>query len=113
MSARHEQRITEMDPRRVEIRFSDGVLQAFGDLAAAVHFSEHISPETHSTLQDWATGKIQSVQDILVGFPSIAEEIFQHIHATGDKRAAEAWSNIGIEMLERGFTLARDHKKLR
>jgi hypothetical protein len=97
---------SEIDPMNVVVKFSPQVTEAFGDLAAAVHFSEHFDGDMLRTVQDYAAGKPRSVHDILISLPVIASETFKHVHATGDQRASEAWSKIGLEMLENGFTLA-------
>jgi hypothetical protein len=97
-----------MDPITVQVHFSKEVRRAFSALAAAVHLSDHFDADMLSVLQDWAAGKKQSVFDVMVAFPAIAKQTFKHIHATGDKRAEQAWGEIGSELLERGFSLARD-----
>lgn len=107
MSARHADKANEIDPRGVEVRFSAEVRRAFSDLAAAVHFSEHFDRDTLRVVQNWATDKPQSVSGVLSALPSVAEETFEYIHATGDKRAAEAWSEIAKMMPEKGFTLTK------
>ena len=78
-------------------------------MSAAIHFSPHFDGDMRAELQDWADGKAKSVHDILIAFPLIAEETFNHIHATGDERAREAWSNICSQMSEKGFAL-RQHR---
>jgi hypothetical protein len=93
------------------VHLSPEVRAAFADLAAAVHFSEHFDADTFSLVQDLAADKALSVFDVLAAFPLIAEKTFAHIHATDDKRAAEAWFQIGSELSERGFTLAQFRHK--
>jgi hypothetical protein len=105
MVARHTQKAAELDARGIEVHFSPEVRNAFADLAAAVHFSKHFDGDILGIVQDWATGKRQSVYNVLKALPSVAEETSKHIRATGDKRAEEAWSEIGLKMSERGFTL--------
>src|ERR1700674_2452195 len=107
MATSHTRKATEMDPKAVEVHLSPGVRRAFGDLAAAVHFSEHFDADMLRTLQDLAGGKVLSADDIIGSFPLLAEETFRHIHATGDEQAAKAWHEIGSEVLENGFTLTR------
>lgn len=102
---------SEIDPRGVVVNFSPEVTKAFGDLAAAVHFSEHFDGEMLKTVEDYAAGKPRSVHDIMTALPAIAEETFKHVHATGDQSAAKAWSNISSEMLESGFTLAAPRRR--
>ena len=110
MSASHSRKASQMDPRGVNIQFAPEVRQAFGDLAAAVHFSEHFDGEMLKTVQEWAAGKPASVHDVITALPVIAKETFQHVHATGDLKAAEAWGNLGSELLERGFTLEKQRR---
>jgi hypothetical protein len=99
-----------MDPRSVDIQFSPEVRSAFADLAAAVHHSEHFDGEMLKTVQEWAAGASPSVHDVITSLPVIAKETFNHVQATGDKRAAEAWGNIGSELLERGFMLDKPRR---
>lgn len=106
-STSYTRKATEMDPKAIEVHLSLEVRRAFGDLAAAVHFSERFSGNMLRTLQDLAEGKALSVDDLVGSFPLLAEETFRHIHATGDERAAKAWHEIGSELLENGFTLAK------
>jgi sugar phosphate isomerase/epimerase len=111
MTPKHSRKATEMDPRGVDIHFPPEVQRAFADLAAAVHFSEHFDADTLKTVQEWAEGKPASVYDVFTAFPLVAQETFKHIEATGDERAAKAWREIGSELLERGFTLAKERHR--
>jgi hypothetical protein len=111
MTAGHARKASEIDPRSVDVHFSPEVQRAFGDLAAAVHFSEHFDPDTLKTVQEWASGKSRSVHDIMTALPLVAEETFKHVHATGDAKAAEAWGQIGSELLEKGFTLSKERRR--
>jgi len=103
-------RKAQMDPRSVNIQFAPEVQRAFGDLAAAVHFSEHFDGEMLKTVQEWAAGKAASVHDVVTALPVIAQETFKHVHATGDQKAADAWATIGSELLERGFMLDKQRR---
>jgi hypothetical protein len=111
MTGRHSRKETEMDPRGVDIHFPPEVQRAFADLAAAVQSSPQFDPETLKTVQEWGSGKPSSVYDILTAFPLVAEETFKHIHATGDERAADAWGQIGSDLLEKGFTLDKQRRR--
>lgn len=113
MPTEHTRKTDELDPRQVTVHLSAGVRNAFADLAASVHFSEHFSADMLQTVQDLAAGKTLSVDDIVGTLPIIAAETFKHIHATGDQRAAKAWREISSELLERGFTLSRDRGRTR
>jgi len=95
------------DPADVDVHFSPGVVQAFRDLEAAIHFSDHFDADSRNLLQQMASGKPLSVRDVIVSLPLLAEETFGHINATGDKRAADAWTNIGSELVEKGFALGK------
>jgi hypothetical protein len=99
-----------MDPRSVDIQFPPEVRSAFADLAAAVHFSGHFDGEMLKTVEEWAAGKSPSVHDVITSLPAIAQETFNHVQATGDKKAAEAWGNIGSELLEKGFMLDKPRR---
>jgi hypothetical protein len=101
----HVRKRTELDAGGIEVHFSEGVKSAFADLAAAVHFSEHFDGDMRDTLEDWVGGKTNSLHAVLISLPSIAEETFRHIRATGDKRAEEAWREICEQIPENGFTL--------
>jgi len=105
MQASHAQKIAESDPRRVGVQLSPEVRAAFADLAAAVHFSNHFDADVLLTVEDLAAGKQLSVFDVFTAFPLIAEETFKHIQATSDNRAGTAWEKIGMQLLEKGFTL--------
>jgi len=98
----------------VKVRFSPDMKQALSDLAAAVHFSDHFDPEMGEILENWgATGKGSNLHGFLGVLPHIAAETFRHIHATGDKRAEEAWSQISALMMENGYILERDRNHAR
>lgn len=91
----------------IKVSFSPAVRSAFADLAAAVHFSEHFDDGMRRELQEWASGKPQSVHSVILALPSIAGETFAHIQATGDARAQLAWDEISSQMGEKGFTLSK------
>jgi hypothetical protein len=110
MSKSHARRVADVDPDSILVRLSPEVRNAFGDLAAAIHFSEHFDADMRDEVKDWAVGKPRSIRSVLVAFPCIAEETSRHIRATGDKRAEDAWRAIGRQMLEKGFTLVKQHK---
>jgi hypothetical protein len=103
----HRRKANELDAGEIDVHFSPRVTQAFRDLAAAVHFSEHFDGDIKKIVEDWAAGKPKSIHGVLVALPSIAGETFKHIAATGDERAQEAWDEIGSQMLENGFTLTK------
>jgi len=103
----HSSKATELDARGITVQFSPKVTEAFQDLAAAVHFSDHFDGDILKIVQDLATGKPKSVHGILISLPSIAAETFRHIAATGDKRAREAWDEVSAQMSEQGFTLTK------
>jgi hypothetical protein len=107
MPKSHSRKVTEIDPRSIVVHFSDAVRSAFGDLAAAIHFSEHFDGDIRNELQDWAKGKPRSIHSVLIAFPCIAEETSKHIRATDDKLAQKAWTEITRQMLKDGFTLTK------
>ena len=108
MAKPHLSRVGESsDPRSTRIDFSPEVRSAFRDLAAAVHFSD-FDPLILQTVQEWAGTRKPSVEDVVTSLPVIASETFRHIHATGDEKAREAWSAIGGELLEHGFTMQKN-----
>jgi hypothetical protein len=101
----HLRKVGDLDHRIVTIDFAPEVRSVFRDLAAALHSSDHVSEEVLSTIQEWAEGRKPSVQDVLISFPAIAQQTWEHITATGDKAAKKAWEKISSELLEKGFTL--------
>jgi len=113
MTESHSRKLTGIDPNSLKINFSEGVQGAFGDLAAALHFSETCSDDTLTTIRDLSQGKPISVFDMILSFPLMAEDVFEHIHKTGDQKAAKAWHEIGSEVLERGFTLENKRETAR
>jgi hypothetical protein len=106
VSTHHRRKATELDAREIEVHFSPELAEAFKDLAAAVHFSEHFDPEIRMNLQDLVKNGGGSLRSVLTSLPTFAEETFKHIAATGDERAREAWSNLATQIWERDrFTL--------
>jgi hypothetical protein len=103
----HARKAAELDARNIVLHFSPEMKRALGDLAAAVHHSEHVDPDVRKVLQHWAAGQKQTIHDVLIAFPLIAEETFRHIRATGDQRAEDAWREICNQMPERGFILTK------
>ncbi len=102
----HRRKATELDPREIEVHFSPQLTEAFKDLAAAVHFSEHFDPGIRTNLQELAAKGGGSLRSVLTSLPTFAEETYKHIAVTGDERAREAWSNLATQIWERDrFTL--------
>jgi hypothetical protein len=97
-----------LDPLRISVHLSDDARRAFGDLAAAVHFSDHFDPTICSILEDMAAGKRVTVGGMLCALPEIASETFKHLQATGDERVAEAWHEVSESFSEFRYTLSRD-----
>ena len=108
MKGRPSRNVRNLSPRAVKVHLSEEARRAFGDLSAAVHFSDHFHPQMLLIVDDFAKGTNFSVEDVITSLPSIAEEVFRHIHATGDERAREAWHSISEALAEHGFTLAND-----
>ena len=104
----HSRKVAEIDARDIKVHFSPAVRSAFGDLEAAVHFSEHFDGDILRTVQDYAAGKPKSVHDVLIVLPTIAGETMKHVKATGDKRAEEAWNEIAGQISENGFSLTQE-----
>jgi hypothetical protein len=103
----HTEKQSERDGRDLQIHFSPQMKNAFADLAAAVHFSDHFDRDILVVVQRWAEGKPQTVYDILTAFPAVAEETFKHISATRDERAQDAWDEIRNQMPEQGFSITK------
>jgi hypothetical protein len=102
-----------LNPKSVKLHLSDEAQRAFGDLAAAAHFSDHFDGLILSVVDDLASGKALSVEDFVTALPVIAEETFRHIHATGDDKAASAWRAIAEGFSEHGLTLTSEHRSER
>jgi hypothetical protein len=105
MSARR--RANEVDANSLKVHFSPSVREALQELEVAVHFNREFSNDVRAVLHEWVTGKPLTVHGVLVALPLIAEEVFGHIRATGDERAAEAWRTLCTQMNENGFALTR------
>ena len=107
----HTRKVSEFNPRAIEVRFSPGVKSAFSDLNAAVHFSEDFDPDTKSILQRFAGNETLTISDVLPALPLIAEETFRYIRATGSRDAESAWREICSQMAQQGFELAKRRNK--
>ena len=107
----HIRKVSEFNPRAIEVRFSPGVISAFSDLNAAVHFSEDFDPDIKSILQRFAGNETLTISDVLPALPLIAEEAFRHIRATGSIDAENAWREICSQMAQQGFELAKRRNK--
>ena len=108
MTRSHSANVETLNPLAVRVHFSDQVRQAFADLEAAVHFSDHFQSQILLVVQDFANRADVGVGEVIYSLPSIAEQTFRHIHATGDERSRTAWREV-CEALpeEKGFTLTR------
>lgn len=84
----------QIDADRVMVQFSPEVLRGFARLEAAVHKSEHFSPDILVNLQEYTAGKPLSVQSALTGIAFFTKEAMEHVNATGDKRAKEALDDL-------------------
>ena len=102
-----------LSPKSVKLHPSAEAQHAFGDLAAAVHFSDHFDGLILSVVDDLAGGKALSVEDFVTALPVIVEETFRHIHATGDDKAAKAWRAIAEGFSEHGLTLTSNRRSER
>jgi hypothetical protein len=103
---------TEMlSPSSVKVRLSVEAQRAFGDLAAAVRFSDYSDKRILSIVEDFANGTNFSVEDVICSLPLIAADTFRHIHACGDGRAEQAWRAIGEALSEHGFSLAKERTR--
>jgi hypothetical protein len=107
MPKSHALKTSELDSEKVEIHFSPELKRAYGDLAAAVHFSEYFDPDIQAILRRWSATRAPTLHDVLIALPLIARETFSHIRATGDERAQEAWQEICNNTPEKGFTLTK------
>lgn len=103
----HRVREEEVNARSLRLHFSASVRQAFGDLEAAVHFSQEFSDDMRAIVNDWAVGRSPTLHDVLIAFPLIAEHTFRHIRATGDQRAQDAWDQLSSQINENGFAVVR------
>jgi hypothetical protein len=96
-----------VDAREFKVHLPEGLRRALGDLAAAIHFSEHFDDLMLENLEDWAAGRPLALHGFVASLPAIVEETMKHIAASGDSRAAKALASVQLELQERGFVLER------
>jgi hypothetical protein len=107
MADTHRRKLEELDPDSIRVHFSPRVKSALADLEAAVRLSEHFDRDASAILHSWATGKAPTVGEVMGAFPLIARSTFEHIRATGDQRADDAWHEMGSQLFEGGFKLVK------
>ena len=103
----HRRKLEEVDGDSIKVHFSPRVKSALADLDAAVHFSEHFDGDTYAILHGWATGKNPTAREVMVSVPLIAQETFEHIRKTDDKRADLAWHEFSSQLNENGIRLVK------
>ena len=101
MTRSYRNRVGEIDQHNAGIDFSPEVRAAFRDMAAALHFSDKISPELLSIIQDWGETARPSVHSVLIALPPIAQEVL----ASGNAKAKKAWGDMSDAMFNYGFSL--------
>ena len=101
MTESYQSKVSAIDPESMRVDFSPEVRSAFRDMAAALHFSDKVSPEMLSIMQEWADSAKPGVQSVLVAFPALAQAVF----ASGNRKAKDAWKELGRAMLDHGFSL--------
>lgn len=111
MPESHRQRLEKLDPYQINVRFSPRVKGALADLDAAVRSSKHFDGDSYAILHDWAYGKAPTIREVIVSLPLIAEDMFEHLKVTGDKRAEDAWRELCNQLLEKGFTLTQRERQ--
>jgi len=113
------QRAREIHPDDLLVQFSPEMVRGFARLEAMVNKSEQVAPETLLTLQELAGGRHFILKEALFWISKIVEETSEHVHATGDKRAKEALSDLMTCMWDiekepgyTPFTLAKRSRSL-
>jgi hypothetical protein len=89
MSGEHTKRIAGFSGDDLRVQFSPEVTEEFSRLEAAVHDSEHFSPDILPILRDMAKGKPVSVRHAILGIAVIVQEAGRHTRATGDEKPDE------------------------
>jgi len=82
-----------LNPHATGIEFSQQIRDEFRNLAVALHGSEHVEPDVVDMAHDLGAGKPNSVQNAIGELMLIAQGVFAHAQATGDKTAMQAWSD--------------------
>jgi hypothetical protein len=107
----HMRRVSEIDRNALRIEFSPEMIRAFARLEAAVHKSQHFSPEILANLQESAQGKSVSIDGAFTRIATVVREAMEHFHATGDERTKEAVDDFISQLMEEGpgqpFTLCK------
>jgi hypothetical protein len=113
MAAQHSHRETGLNARELQVSFSENVKDAFRALTQIAARSKHIEPEIYSILKDWSSDKTTTVHDVMIAMPLIAEQVAEHISATGDEGAKDAWRALCTQMPEEGFTISQPRGRRR
>jgi hypothetical protein len=95
----------ELDPRTIKVHLSEDVRRALSDLGGALYGSEQVSDDVLSIIRDLGARKPWTVYEILAAWHVIAEPVFEHIQATGDRRVLKAWHDIGSNLLDDSLTI--------
>jgi hypothetical protein len=107
MTGQHSRRETGINARELQVSFSENVKDALRSLTQIAARSEHIDPETYSILKEWSGGKATTVHDVMIAMPLVAEQVAEHIRATDDEGAKDAWRDLCMQMPEEGFTVSQ------
>jgi hypothetical protein len=92
-------RAPEVDIGSLRVQFSPEVVRGFARVEAAVHKSQHFSPEILENLQEYAQGQAVHMESALYGVALVVRETMKHIHETGNERAQEALDNLFAELI--------------
>ena len=104
---------TKVNARELSLRFSENVKDAFRSLTVIAAKSPHIDQEVYSILKDWSGDQPTTVHDVMNAMPLVAEQVADHIRATGDEGAKDAWSELSTQMPENGFTVSQSRQRKR
>ena len=95
----HASRHRKLDLDDVQIQLAPEVLRSLSRIEALVHDSSHFDKDLLVNLQGLTSGKPIPVQMALTEVGLITRETMKHVHATGDKRAAEALSDLHNQLM--------------
>jgi len=104
---------TELDARDLNVRFSPPVQTALKTLTVIALKSDWFDPEMHAILEEWSSGKPTTIHDVMITLPLIAEQTAEHIKATGDERAKDAWRDLCTQLPENGFIVSQSLQRKR
>ena len=102
-----------VDPRSLLVSFSEPVQDSFNDLAEVAHKSEHFDHEISEILDSWSKRPSISLHEMIISLPLIAEQLAEHVRATGDQNAMDVWRGLCTQLPENGFAISQSRGRVR